>query len=1102
MKTVSRSTFRVLSFAVLFLIMCLGNDQNPYLEARPGAVVQSRSFPDNARVSVFSAESLTVVVNLKEKVEKFSVNVTDNRLWPRSDSVIEASRFTSEPFTFRFSFSDTGTQTVTLVSYLHDGDTLSHEFTFRVRLPLFQDLVQASAGDTVRLSTPAVGDRVTYVWDFQDGRTIETDEPGAEFILDRPFDSKTGELYITAGGVRSPSFVFDLMPRTPGRPPVRFLTRVYDFPSELMVGRDGLSLDLKVNPQTGFEPFRFDVRFTDRNQVLLHNSADGILRWSPGMADVGTRDLRAVVTDLMENSDTINVQILISEPRVVEVSFEHEHSEGPEASQARIKVVLSESSYDRITVPFSVDWARSAANASDISGIPSELVFDPGETEQFIVVGIVDDGEVEDEETVFIQLSEPEGYAVLGDRSGHTYSISDNDRLNVYYRSGSSRVEESAGEHRVDVILSREFDRPVRVRIEVDPSGTDADGHHYSFPSGLSVTFPEGQTHAALVMGISENGTHEPDRTVALRLVSESPFAQIVGNSVHTVTIADDDPEARSIGFVDNSLFGSESGGSVAVRVRLSHAAHTDISVGYEVASPTTASEGSDFRLPSSRTLTFSAGEVEKSIALEIIDDTEIESSESVVLQLVGLPPGVTASFGQCTYTIDDNDTPDVVQVGFAQGVSEGPESVSAVQVRVHLSSPTGVPVTVSVSSGESSAPSTDYRLSADELIFGPGETEKVLTLEVFNNRIKDGSRNVVLVLNNPSSFARLGADRFTYTIHDNDFDLNVNVFPNNSGQVTFRAGGGEQSSPFDSGTEVVLEVTPAQGYVFDHWSGDLSGNGDPASLHIDSDKTVNAHFTLSPPLVTGQPQDQNVSEGESARFSVEASGRDLTYRWQKNGSDVPDGNEAVLVVERVTMDDDGSVFRCVVTNSSGETVSGDARLQVRRVSPEITVHPRSATVNAGETALFTVSADGRQLEYRWFVDGVRVDGSGNSLSFRADWEDNGAQVFCIVSNSGGADTSDTAVLTVVLEPPLIIGHPRDASASEGENVTFGVTASGPELSYRWQKNGLDIEGADDSVLVIEAAREDDGAGYSCIVSNPAGEARSEAAELEVEEDN
>jgi uncharacterized repeat protein (TIGR02543 family) len=50
------------------------------------------------------------------------------------------------------------------------------------------------------------------------------------------------------------------------------------------------------------------------------------------------------------------------------------------------------------------------------------------------------------------------------------------------------------------------------------------------------------------------------------------------------------------------------------------------------------------------------------------------------------------------------------------------------------------------------------------------------------------------------------------------------------------------------SGASVELTATPAVGYVFSGWSGDLTGTTNPASITMDSDKTVTATFTLIPP--------------------------------------------------------------------------------------------------------------------------------------------------------------------------------------------------------------------------------------------------------------
>ena len=55
------------------------------------------------------------------------------------------------------------------------------------------------------------------------------------------------------------------------------------------------------------------------------------------------------------------------------------------------------------------------------------------------------------------------------------------------------------------------------------------------------------------------------------------------------------------------------------------------------------------------------------------------------------------------------------------------------------------------------------------------------------------------------------------------------------------------ESGTYVEGSEVELTATPAYGWVFDHWSGDLSGSDNPSTLTMDSDKNVTAHFTELP---------------------------------------------------------------------------------------------------------------------------------------------------------------------------------------------------------------------------------------------------------------
>ncbi len=68
-------------------------------------------------------------------------------------------------------------------------------------------------------------------------------------------------------------------------------------------------------------------------------------------------------------------------------------------------------------------------------------------------------------------------------------------------------------------------------------------------------------------------------------------------------------------------------------------------------------------------------------------------------------------------------------------------------------------------------------------------------------------------------------------------FTLTVSVSPNNGGSVTPSGG------TFDTGTAITLTATPATGFHFDHWSGDVSGNTTSISITMTGDKSTAAVF-------------------------------------------------------------------------------------------------------------------------------------------------------------------------------------------------------------------------------------------------------------------
>src|SRR4029077_20156839 len=112
------------------------------------------------------------------------------------------------------------------------------------------------------------------------------------------------------------------------------------------------------------------------------------------------------------------------------------------------------------------------------------------------------------------------------------------------------------------------------------------------------------------------------------------------------------------------------------------------------------------------------------------------------------------------------------------------------------------------------------------------------------------------------------------------------------------------------------------------------------------------------PPSITTQPASQTVTAGQTATFTVAASGTaPLSYQWQKNGSPVG-ANSPSYTTPATTTGDNGAQFTVVVSNSAGSTTSNAATLTIN-VPPSITPQPASQTVTAGQTAPFTVAATG-----------------------------------------------------------------------------------------------------------------------------------------------
>jgi hypothetical protein len=87
-------------------------------------------------------------------------------------------------------------------------------------------------------------------------------------------------------------------------------------------------------------------------------------------------------------------------------------------------------------------------------------------------------------------------------------------------------------------------------------------------------------------------------------------------------------------------------------------------------------------------------------------------------------------------------------------------------------------------------------------------------------------------------------------------------------------------------------------------------------------------------PTITTQPANQTVTVGQTATFSVTATGTaPLTYQWQKNGTAINGATATTYTTPATVLADSGAQFSVTVSNAVGNTPSNSATLTVNAAS-------------------------------------------------------------------------------------------------------------------------------------------------------------------------
>lgn len=225
---------------------------------------------------------------------------------------------------------------------------------------------------------------------------------------------------------------------------------------------------------------------------------------------------------------------------------------------------------------------------------------------------------------------------------------------------------------------------------------------------------------------------------------------------------------------------------------------------------------------------------------------------------------------------------------------------------------------------------------------------------------------------------------------------------------------------------------------------------------------------------INSQPQNITSCTGTSIYFTVNASGQNLSYQWQRNNGgnnefyNISNGGafsgtkESNLVINPAEFYLNNIRFRVIISNDKGNSVTSNSAVLNLNQSPQgVNTQPTNQIVCAGNNISFQTytSNDNRQ----WQVS-IDNGSSWNDLSNNQFYQNVTSEKLDIINaplsfnnnlyrikvyNQTCSVFSTTASLKV--NPDPITQQPQNVTAAFGNNAIIEAQVSGNNLSFQWQ---------------------------------------------------
>ena len=187
---------------------------------------------------------------------------------------------------------------------------------------------------------------------------------------------------------------------------------------------------------------------------------------------------------------------------------------------------------------------------------------------------------------------------------------------------------------------------------------------------------------------------------------------------------------------------------------------------------------------------------------------------------------------------------------------------------------------------------------------------------------------------------------------------------------------------------------------------------------------------------------------------------------------------ETLTIPEGSTLNTNNNLTNNGTIVNTGDTLNGEPDGTGKiETTPTIDTQPENQTVTAGNTATFTVDANGENLSYQWQQkttdsgsDWTNVGSATSSNTYTIDnttTSMSGYQYRCVVNNSAGSVTSNAVTLTVNAATVPVTGvslTPASLSLFTGDTATLTATvqpSNATNQNVTWSSDKPDVATVD-----------------------------------------